>query len=707
MVLLMDNMQELQISYSVCYNDEIAEMCIYGREFVKELLGLMDRQDLCEKQIEYPMTLKKLEGYQKLAEKREFYQENPVRFLKDFFNIVLTDSQAYLFQSAWICPQVLIVASRAYGKSFWISLFAMSKQMLSSNPWNCYIASGSGQQSAITFKKLEDIANDRITSLLNSSGYIFKNEVVVASASGDGFSHNPSGFEYKLFNGSFTRTLNSNVDKNRGARADCVIFDECGFLSADLIQVYRAFCLTDKGFATGVDQDGNIIDWVRLMTMPKSVPNQLIYVSSASSVDTEFYSMYRDFSKQMMLGNRDYFVALIDCELVMRQTIMNVPTAPSLTREKIDSAMRANPEKARREYYCEFTTEAGANSIIKRGAITRNEKVYRPVLTNDTGNRNIIIAYDPARSRDNSVITVGEIYYKTYLNGKTEAKLRILRCINLVDIELKNKTPMQTPEQVQFLKELIIEYNKGGDDTYSNIYGIYIDAGSGGAGVNIADYLMEDFTDQKGEIHRGLIDKEYSSEYVRKFPNAVPKIHLMQPRKYKSIMYEAMIELVNQDKVEFTASYDNKGYLTIVDIDEEAVDKIRQKVTKDLGKKGASKEEIEAVISDKTAKLHSSNTRIEKLTWEEETALSSIDAMKEEVVNMVRIKRNGESDSFELSPEKKNTMHDDRSYTLAMLCYGLQCERRKHITERRKSTTEEKKLIDKLTIRKGKLPGAC
>jgi len=111
----------------------------------------------------------------------------------------------------------------------------MAKQMLSLSPWNCYIASGSSQQSALTFKKLEDIANDRIDSLINSTGKIFKNEVVISNASGDGFSHNPSGFEYKLYNGSFTKSLNSNVDKNRGARASCVLFDETSFLDANLI----------------------------------------------------------------------------------------------------------------------------------------------------------------------------------------------------------------------------------------------------------------------------------------------------------------------------------------------------------------------------------------------------------------------------------------------------------------------------------------
>ena len=50
----------------------------------------------------------------------------------------------------------------------------------------------------------------------NSTGYIFKHEVEINNAAGDGFSHGNNGFKYSLYNGSFTQTLNSNIDKKRG-----------------------------------------------------------------------------------------------------------------------------------------------------------------------------------------------------------------------------------------------------------------------------------------------------------------------------------------------------------------------------------------------------------------------------------------------------------------------------------------------------------
>ena len=619
------------IKYNAFYDPNLADQCIYGSDFVMDILGIENNHsDIFVPHREYPISNKKLEGFIRLNEERDYYQQNPVKFLEDFFRIQPLDSQAYVMQSAWATPNVVICASRAWGKSIWVSWFVMEKQMLSSEPWNCYIASGSSQQSATTFRKLEDVANDRISSLRGSTGKLFKNEVVINAAAGDGFSHNPAGFEYRIYNDSFTRTLSSNVDKSRGARSDCVVFDECGFLDGNLIEVYKAFCAVDNSFATGFDENGNSIDMVRLMAMPQSPPKQLIYISSASSVDTEFYKIYRDYSKQMIAGNPDYFVANIDCELAMRPTIHNVPTVSALTKEMIEATMRTNPIKGRREYYCEFSEDAGADAIIKRGMITRNEETRVPLLYNDTGDKRFILAYDPARSMDNSVIGVLELYTVKMVDGSDDLRGRIVNCANLMDVGKKMKTPMQTPDQVKYLKQMVLDYNAG-MDAYGNICGVYIDAGSGGGGVNIADYLMQDWETADGIIHRGLIDREYSSDYVPRFPNAVDKIKLLSPTAYKSVIYESLIEMMNQNKISFTSAYDNKGYLTLFDIDEETLKKERERITEKLKKKKLNQRDFEEQLESELDKVQSVNTRIQKLSWQEELALANIDAMKEEV----------------------------------------------------------------------------
>ena len=197
-----------------------------------------------------------------------------------------------------------------------------------------------------------------------------------------------------------------------------------------------------------------------------------------------------------------------------------------------------------------------------------------------------------------------------------------------MDAGKKIKSPMQTPDQIKYLKQVILDYNAGVDG-YANILGVYIDAGSGGAGVNIADYLMEDWVDASGITHRGLIDKEYSAEYVKKFPNAVDKVHLMAPSAYKSEMYESLTELANQDKIKFTSSYDNKGYLSIFDISEEELNAQKEKIKKELKSLKLSEQEFEQKFNDRLNEIQVKQ-KVIKLDWQDELALSNIDSLKEE-----------------------------------------------------------------------------
>lgn len=479
-----------------------------------------------------------------------------------------------------------------------------------------------------------------------------------------------------------------------------VIFDECGFLSEEMMAVYSAFAIVNKDFKTGKDRDGNRIDDIRLRTIPREIPNQKFYISSASDTSTPYYALFREFSKKMLMGDKDYFVAVITCDVVLKPTLHGKVMKPLFSKSIIESDMRINPEKARREYYCEFTTDAGTDAIIKRGVITRNEETRKPLLYNDTGNKKFVIAYDPARSRDNSIILVGEIYEFKQIDGSVDVRMRLVNCINLIDVGKKIKSPMRTPDQIEYLKKVILDYN-GGADGYENIIGVYIDAGSGGGGVNIADYLMPDWTDASGIVHRGLIDKEYSADYVKNFPNAVNKVHLIEPAGYKSIIYEAMIELMSQDKISFTAQYDHKGYLTVFDIDEQKLNKARDQISKQLKKEKLNEKEFEEKLKEKLGEAEAVKTKMIKLDWQDEIALSNLDALKEELCNMVRKKRDSGKDSFELTPEKANKMHDDRAYTAALLSYALMCERRKNITQRRKNTSSAS-LISKLQIRQPK-----
>ena len=91
--------------------------------------------------------------------------------------------------------------------------------------------------------------------------------------------------------------MNSNIDRKRGYRGS-VVFDESGFLSEEMMNVYSAFAIVNKSMKTGKDASGRSIDPVRQRTFATDIPNQKFYISSASSTDTKFYALYRDFSKR-------------------------------------------------------------------------------------------------------------------------------------------------------------------------------------------------------------------------------------------------------------------------------------------------------------------------------------------------------------------------------------------------------------------------
>ena len=170
-----------------------------------------------------------------------------------------------------------------------------------------------------------------------------------------------------------------------------VIFDECGFLSDEMINVFGAFAIVNKSLKTGKDASGRSIDPIRQRTFATDIPNQKFYISSASSTDTKFYRLYRDFAKKQIMGDPDFVVLHIDCELNFAPTMRGELVTPLTTRATVDAEMRTNPEKARREYYCQFTTEAGTDAIIRRGVITRNEEVRKPILYNETGKQKFIL----------------------------------------------------------------------------------------------------------------------------------------------------------------------------------------------------------------------------------------------------------------------------------------------------------------------------
>lgn len=550
---------------------------------------------------------------------------------------------------------------------------------------NCYILCGVGSQSIELFSKIEKLTFNAIPSFKTLTD-IFQGEVVKSQANSNGFTHNPSSYQFHLYNNSAVYTLNGAYDNNRSKRSNCNFYDECMNSPDELFETSEPFCTQNSEFAAGVGYDAT-----DALIEPKTFPNQLIYASSAGRTDQYFFRKYRECSLRMDAGDKRYFCADINADTVIKATKGGIlMPKPLLTQEVVDARMREDKEAGLREYGNIFTSEGGDGQIIRRADIIRNSVPRVPDLKNKDGKSKYVLMYDPARLADRAVILVAEVYYDNNFGWKA----KIVNVISLVDMLTKKKTPMSTPNQVKALKQIILDYNGEGNADYENILAILVDSGSGGAGVPITDFLCEDWEDDNGIMHRGLIDSEFrpDEKMKSKFPNAIDGIlHLISPAKYKSDLFEALIKMMQQNLIEFTEEYMNKGYLNLI-YEKYPNGKLIQRYTYPSEKEEKELHKKDIII----------DTKIRHLELEEEIALKQIDSMKNELVNIYRYKQSNGKDRFDLATDKAGKLNDDKAYCCALLGWQLSNMRRENIINKKRNTLQCKELIDRLPIRKGR-----
>lgn len=577
------------------------------------------------------LSERRLEGYLKLAELIQYSRKNPIFFVERFLGIELLDYQKYVFMRTWNTPFVVWTMSRSAGKTTLGSPYIMARSMLFPN-YQTYILAGTGSQSQEMFMKIENIAMQQISSFTGLTD-VFLNETVKSSTNKTGFTHSPQSFEVSLYNGSKINSLNSVADNIRSKRSNLNFYDESGFTDDELFEASEPFAVQNSDFRLGGNTDVSLL--------PKQMPNQLIYASSASSTDTYYYKKYRDFAQKMFLGDPRYFVADINSDVVINATFNGKLSPVSLlSQETVDAAMRNNKEKAMREYGNIFTTEGADQQIIKRAMIVRNSRLRPPTLSNP-GGKKYVFAIDPARSYDNSIVTIAELIK----DPDVGYKLDIVNCVSFADIQKKKRTPMKTPDQIREFKRLLLEYNGTQTADYENIQQVLLDDGSGGGGISAwADNLLDDWEDNKGKKRKGLIDKNHEQykDIVDRYPNASEILKLVTPHKYKTALFTALREMMKLDLITFTENYDGKGKLVFIEEEDK----------------------------------NTANTKVYKLSDDEILALVNIDLAKEELVNIYEF-TSGTNIRYDLAPHQKNKMHDDRAYTIAMLAWYLQELRRK------------------------------
>lgn len=584
------------------------------------------------KKTPYEMTINQYEMYLEWCELIQWARKNPISFVNIFLGIEFLDFQKYIFMNTWTATHAVWCASRSSGKSFLSSPYIMTRSMLFPNHETKLLAN-SAKQSKITFNKLEKVAKKQITSLTSLTD-VFFNELVKSNSSTDGFKHEQSTCSTELFNGSKIESLSSAFDRNRGFRSDLNFYDEFGFSPEELFAATDPFLAQDADFSLGTQIADINVDQYR----PKQIPRQRILASSASSIDAYYFKLYKDYSEQMFLGNTDYFVADINCDVILKPKLFGVTVKPLVAKETVDAAIRQDKEAGMREYYNKFTRDGGDQQVIKRSVINRNCEVYLPEY-NNVDNSEYVIAWDPAREWDNSIVTIGKLF-----NDSLEGlQMKIVNCISFADIKKIKRTPISTPHQVERVKQLMLDYNGKGVPDYDNIGCLLIDKGSGGGGNTTSDYFMDEWRGNDGKLHKGLIDATTRKEEFYYYPNAIDKIKLIEPKSMKVKMFDALIEMMKLGHIKLPIDYIGSDIFKIHD-DED-------------------------------------NEKIIMLSDDQKSSFTQIDLLKEEMANIYRYDGTNSGYRYDLNLDKKNKMNDDRAFTMAMLGWYLSERRRKPILQ--------------------------
>lgn len=584
---------------------------------------------------------KKLESYSQMAKIVQWGRKNPVKFSELFWGIKYIDYQAYCFMRTWTAQFALWAECRGAGKDTLAAGYNMTRLALIPN-YSIYVSSNTYAQSVDSCNKLKDIALQRIPSFREATD-IFAREVDKTGTNSEtGFLQAPT-FKFRLYNNSKMEALSSNLEAIRGKRG-AVWFNETAWKTKEELAVVENYINVDNDFGLSVSKNRHIL--------PPQMPLQILYTSSVGDVSYPFFDKYKTFFKKMLAGNKNYFCFDLNAyDILHHSTVDGESIKSHLKEDQIMKAIEEDPDQADVELFNKFRKGGGANAVVTMDELIRNSTNRKPLLYNDTGKKKFIFCYDPARNFDGSVLSI----FQVIDDKEVGYKLRFENSVSMVDINSKNKTPLPMPAQLEIIKELMIKYNGERAAEWENIE-FYIDAGSGGGGISaVADQLMDDWIDKFGKKHRGIIDPEHKQYETarKKYTNAMPIVHLVDPQGYKKIMYDAVSKMVKLNLIEFI-NYDKKNYIL-------------------LPNKDGSFDKVD-------------------LTFEEHLALANMDTAKLQLSYMCRYDTPNGGVTYELAKDKKN-MHDDAAYTIAEAAYALAILRREDLLKKPKKSNNTSSIL--------------
>lgn len=162
---------------------------------------------------------------------------------------------------------------------------------------------------------------------------------------------------------------------------------------------------------------------------PLDIPNIRLYIGSASDTNSNFYAKYKEGTKRMLMGDKKYFVADLNCEIPMHPTVCGKPVAPLLSQGEVDRKMRENEIAAMREYYNIFDHFDLEDAVVTRTDIFNNTENYPPSTSWGGKKHKYIISYDPSSKVDNAPVLVTDVYLmiiKKYVDDSYTWKIFLL-----------------------------------------------------------------------------------------------------------------------------------------------------------------------------------------------------------------------------------------------------------------------------------------
>ena len=308
---------------------------------------------------------------------------------------------------------------------------------------------------------------------------------------------------------------------------------------------------------------------------------------------------------------------------------------PIANAEEMQLIKDTDYRKYSMEYLNLFCDMESPDSLLQRSVIIRNEKKYLPETASTDKTKKYVLCWDPAVQHDNSIVLVGEIYR----DEKVGLKGRLVNCYNLIEPAKPGggeRQPLRMPDQITWVRKFLRDYNNAENHEYTNVI-LRMDSGAGAGGKSIPDYLMASYADGNGQKHFGVYDSKFNPDndgtgtsyqdmHRDKFPEAVDCLQAIDPRKYRTEMFSALVSVIGQDLIDFPISLPSRG------------------------------------------EIENEDGTIYKLSLEETRGLLEFDLLKDEAIRMQQT-RLATGETKYAMPSNKD--HDDRIYCLALFASYL------------------------------------